>query len=67
MLYEIKVSQTKHEGYPCFSFYNVESYAEHEAKKIAKEMFQGDTGYKPENSTATILNKDQFGRYYERQ
>jgi hypothetical protein len=56
MIYEIEVSQIKHEGYPCFSFYKVESYAEHEAKKIAKQKFQLDTGYKPEDTKARVIN-----------
>ena len=65
MIYEIMVSQTKHPEYPCFSFYNIDSYAEHEAKKRAKEQFQVDTGFKPENSFAKVLNKDQYGRYFK--
>lgn len=63
--YEIQVSQIKYPEYPCFSFYTVNSYAEHEAAKIAKEMFQFDTGFKPADTKTKILNKDQFGRIYK--
>lgn len=65
MEYEIQVSQTKHPEYPCFSFYNIESYAEYDAKKQAKERFQDDTGFKPEDTLAKVINKDQFRRYYK--
>lgn len=64
MVYQIMVSQNKHPEYPCFSFYNIESWAEHVAKKEAKERFQKDTGFKPENTITKVLNKDQYGRFY---
>jgi hypothetical protein len=66
MEYEIHVSQIKYPEYPCFSFYNIDSHAEHDAKRQAKERFQNDTGFKPEDTQAKVINKDQFGRYYKR-
>lgn len=56
------ISQIKYPEYPCFSFYDIDSYAEHDAKKRAKEMFQGDTGFKPDDTRAKIMNIDQYGR-----
>jgi hypothetical protein len=59
MIYEIRVNQTKYDEYPCFSFYNITSNCEHEAKKEAQELFQHDTGFKPIDSKATIITKKQ--------
>jgi hypothetical protein len=58
MVYQVMVSQTKYPEYPCFSFYDVESWAEHVATREAKERFQDDRGFKPEFTKVKILNKD---------
>jgi hypothetical protein len=55
MIYEIMVIQNKYPDYPCFSFYNIDSYADHDAKKQAKERFLDDTGFKPEDTVAKII------------
>lgn len=57
MTYEIRVNQIKFDEYPCFSFYNIDSNCEHEAKKEAQRRFQYDTGFKPIDSKATVITK----------
>jgi len=59
MTYEIRVNQVKHDEYPCFSFYNITSNCEHEAKKEAQNLFQFDTGFKPADTKATIITVKQ--------
>jgi hypothetical protein len=59
MIYEIRVNQIKFDEYPCFSFYNIVSNCEHDAKKEAQELFHSDTGFKPIDYKATIITKKQ--------
>lgn len=60
--FNIRVRQKKHDEYPCFSFYTVEGHDEHDAKKRAKQRFQQDTGFKPDDSNAYILSSKQLNK-----
>lgn len=55
--WHIRVSQTKYEDYPCYSFYDIEAENYWDAERVARKQFCASFGFEMKDTEAYTFDK----------